>query len=776
MKFQNGEWLLKKGVDVKAPAEVRDVVIDEMYIEVFGSSRPIRTRGDTLSNTVITANFSAPSEDIIRVKIYCHKGLKKKTPEFQINETQGYEPIIKNEEKEVILKSGNLSVKINKDPENWGVDYFYNDKCITKSGRKGMGFLTTDYEKGPSYMKEELGLSVGENVYGLGERFTPFVKNGQVVEIWNEDGGTSSEQTYKNIPFYITNKGYGVFVNHPEKVSFEVASEKVSKVQFSVEGHYLEYFIIGGDSLKSVLSNFTKLTGKPTLPPAWSFGLWLTTSFTTSYDEKTVNSFIDGMIDRDIPLHVFHFDCFWMKEFQWCDFEWDKDVFPEPKAMLTRLKNDKNLKICLWINPYIAQKSKLFDEGAENGYLLKRENGDVWQWDDWQSGIGFVDFTNPDAVNWYKSKLQALIDMGVDAFKTDFGERIPTDAVYFDGSDPMKMHNYYTYLYNKVVFELLEENYGKKNACLFARSATAGGQQFPVHWGGDCFATYESMAESLRGGLSLGLCGFGYWSHDIGGFESTATPDLYKRWSAFGLLSSHSRLHGSWTYRVPWLFDEEAVDVLRFFTKLKCIIMPYIFSQANVASSEGIPVMRAMVLEFPEDKTCSYLDTQFMLGDSILVSPIFNKDSISNYYLPKGKWTNFISGEVFEGGEWRYEKHSYMSIPMLVKENSIIPVGSVNNKPDYDYEDNIEFHLFELKDGIETTCEVFDIDLNKKITVKVIKNDNNIKVEADNITKPWNIVLRGISKIEKADIGDIVNIKTGIKIKLNNTKVVNISL
>lgn len=196
----------------------------------------------------------------------------------------------------------------------------------------------------------------------------------------------------------------------------------------------MEYFIVGGKTLKDVLDNYTKLTGKPALPPAWSFGLWLTTSFTTDYDEATVNSFIEGMAERNIPLHVFHFDCFWMKEYEWCNFEWDADMFPDPVGMLRRLK-ERGLRICVWINSYIAQKSPLFQEGMENGYLVRTKDGSVWQWDKWQAGMGLVDFTNPDAVKWFKGHLKRLMDMGVDCFKTDFGERIPTDVVYFDGSD-----------------------------------------------------------------------------------------------------------------------------------------------------------------------------------------------------------------------------------------------------------------------------------------------------------------------------------------------------
>ena len=445
-----------------------------------------------------------------------------------------------------------LTVRVAKGPD-WRVEFLDGDRVITSSGWRGMAMMDAPDGR---FMVEQLSLGVGECVYGLGERFTPFVRNGQVVDLWNEDGGTASEQAYKNIPFYLTNRGYGVFVNHPEKVSYEVASEKVERVQFSVPGESLDYFLIYGPTPKEVLSRYTALTGRPALPPAWSFGLWLTTSFTTDYDEATVTSFIQGMADRDLPLHVFHFDCFWMREFHWCNFEWDQRCFPDPAAMLARLKA-RGLRICVWINPYIAQRSALFDEGMADGYLVKRPNGDVWQWDRWQAGMGLVDFTNPDACRWFGDKLRALVDMGVDCFKTDFGERIPTDVVWHDGSDPLKMHNYYTYLYNKTVFEVLEEKLGVGEAAVFARSATTGGQQFPVHWGGDSTATFESMAESLRGGLSLCLSGFGFWSHDMGGFEQTASADVYKRWCAFGLLSSHSRLHGSGSYRVPWLFDND---------------------------------------------------------------------------------------------------------------------------------------------------------------------------------------------------------------------------
>ena len=573
----------------------------------------------------------------------------------------------------------------------------WRDLAYMKTEWKGNAYVKS--EDKDAYMRQQLTLGVGELIYGLGERFAALVRNGQSVDIWNEDGGTSTDQSYKNIPFYLSNHDYGVFVNHPEKVSFEVATEAVTKVEFSVPGECLDYFFINGADMKEVLSRYTDLTGKPALPPAWTFGLWLSTSFTTNYDEETVMSFINGMLDRGIPMKVFHFDCFWMKDFHWSDFTWDSRVFPDPKGMLSRIKA-KGLKICVWINPYIAQASSLFDEGMEQGYFLKRPDGSVWQWDMWQPGMAIVDFTNPDACKWYQEKLAALVDMGVDCFKTDFGERIPVDCVYYNGMNPEKMHNYYTYLYNKTVFDLLEAKKGKGEAVLFARSATVGGQKFPVHWGGDCWSDYESMEESLRGGLSLQMSGFGFWSHDIGGFENTSTADVYKRWCAFGLLSSHSRLHGSTSYRVPWAYDEEAVDVVRFFTRLKARLMPYLWKTAIDAHETGIPSMRAMILEFEQDKNVRYLDKQYMLGDSLLVAPIFNEESVGEYYLPEtdGSWTDFFTGEREEGGKWYSRTCGYKEIPLMVRPNSVIAIGASEEEPEYEYEQGVTFRLYEIKD------------------------------------------------------------------------------
>jgi len=757
MRFSNGCWLQKEGCSCFAPQEVYFSKVEDTKVTLCVPTYHVFNRGCTLGDINLTMEITSPIEEVIRVRTYHHKGAINNTPSFELEKLDDKKLNVTENEEEIIINSGSLSMVITK--KQFSIKYKRGNEVITTSTGRDLALMKTDwkglaYDPGDekeTYIRQMLSLSVDEKVYGMGERFTPFIKNGQSVDIWNEDGGTSTYQSYKNIPFYITNKGYGVFVNHPEEVSFEVATEMVTRTQFSVEGSYLDYFFINGPTMKDVLVKYTDITGKPSLPAPWTFGLWLTTSFTTNYDEETVMSFINGMLDRGIPLRTFHFDCFWMKEFHWTDFLWDDRVFPDPEGMLKRIKA-KGLNVCVWINPYIGQESVLFDEGMEKGYFIKRTNGNVWQWDMWQPGMAIVDFTNPEACKWYKEKLAKLVDMGVDCFKTDFGERIPVkDVQYFDGSDPLKMHNYYTYLYNKCVYDLLEEKKGKGQAVLFARSATAGGQKFPVHWGGDCWSDYESMEESLRGGLSLMMSGFGYWAHDIGGFESTSTADVYKRWVQFGLLSSHSRLHGSSSYRVPWAYDDEAVDVVREFTRLKAMLMPYLYTTAVETSKTGIPTMRAMVMEYPKDITCQYVDKQYMLGDNLLVAPIFNDEGRGVFYLPKGTWTDFFSGETVEGEKWIEKTYCYMSLPLMVKENSIVILGEHDDKPDYDYEKNVNVRIYSLKDGETAEAVVYGMDNTIKLKVKAVRNGNKVAVSSEGTGSVANVELFGMDGVAVAE-------------------------
>lgn len=771
MKFADGYWLNQRGYTVNYANQAYEVETTENSIKVLATPTHIWNRGQTLGGPNFELTFTSTMEDVIKVSVVHYRGTVDCGPHFELNEDQGYTPIINDTEKYVEMISGKTSVKISK--ENWSIQYYYNGRHLTGGSYRALTYVEEEKSRAKrrletqiddtfwsypkdantSYIREQLTLSVGEYIYGFGEKFTTFTKNGQSVQIWNADGGTCCDQSYKSIPFYVSSNGYGVFVNSSDNVSYEVASDTVSKVSITVPGENLEYFIIGGEDLQGVISNYTTLTGKPALPPAYTFGLWLTTSFTTKYDEDTINSFIDGMAERDIPLQVFHFDCFWMKEFEWCNFEWDTRQFPEPEKMLARLHNDKGLKTCVWINPYIAQRSKLFDEGVENDYFILNKDGSVFQCDMWQPGMAIVDFTNPEACEWYASKLRALCEMGVDCFKTDFGERIPTDVVYYNGADPIKMHNYYTHLYNKTVFNVLKEYYGENKACLFARSATAGGQQFPVHWGGDCSAEYSSMAETIRGGLSLCISGFGFFSHDISGFEATATPDIYKRWCAFGLMSTHSRLHGNSSYRVPWLFDDEACDVLRFFTKLKGRLMPYMFSQAVKTHVKGVPMMRAMVMDFANDPAALTLDRQYMLGDNLLCAPILNDEGRAEFYVPAGRWTDIITGKVYEGEKWYRETCNYFEMPILARPNSIVTYGDFVRDFEYDYLANAEAVIYELGDGCEASTVIYDKEANKLCDIKATRCGNTVTVCYTKTDSDFTVKISGTDIAVKAEAG-----------------------
>ncbi len=740
MKFNNGAWLMKPGVISNNCEQVRSVRLspDKRSLWLFC----VRYRQDerSMEGAVQEVTVTSPGTDMIRLQTVHHKGSGRNKPKFELN-NENLPLDVTQEGNMIEVRSGNTRLVIEK-CQPCSFTWYYGEEKLTNVGMR-FGSPMLSYMQTPEgdFMRCQLQVDVGEKIYGLGERFTPFVRNGQVVDIWNEDGGTSTEISYKNIPFYLSSRNYGVLVNEAGPVSFEVCSEDVTKVQFSVPGQRLDFVVMGGKDRKSVLERYTALSGRPALPPAWTFGLWLSSSFTTSYDEKTVLSFVDGMAQRDIPLSVFHFDCYWMKENEWCGFQWDEDVFPDVEGLLQKL-HDRGLKVCVWINPYIGQKSPTFDEAAEKGYFLKRPNGDIWQWDLWQGGLGVIDFTNPDAVSWYQDKLRGLMRQGVDCFKTDFGERIPTDVVYHNGADPVWMHNYYTYLYNKAVFDVIKEVKGEKEAVVFARSATVGGQKFPVHWGGDCNSTYVSMAESLRGGLSLCLSGFGFWSHDIGGFEGTAPADVYKRWLAFGLLGSHSRLHGSGSYRVPWLFGEEAVEVCRHFTKLKCSLMPYLYAKAVEASETGIPMMRAMLLEF-DDLGCEDCDRQYMLGDSLLVAPVFRENGTVDYYLPKGKWTHLLTGETVEGGGWRRDRYDFFSLPLFVREKTILATGSRSDRPDYDYTDGLTLTVYNLADGAKASCRVCGTDGKTKLEASAVRTGDTVTVTVQGAAKNLTVNQKG---------------------------------
>ncbi|KAK4544227.1 hypothetical protein LTR36_004437 [Oleoguttula mirabilis] len=750
-----GMWLVAEGKRVEYAEEIYsiDQSEDGKKLSLLCPTMQIRSRGDTLNRPTMTVALEAVSDGILSVEVTHWHGALNKPPHFDLfpDGKPSVDATIQKSDGGTTLTSGSIAATVTAQPHTFDIRFHSTDGThkLTSLLQRSVGLAytpatstpmqTSDMREIQHYILTQTTLGVGEQVYGLGERFGGFNKVGQSISLWNADGGTSSEQAYKNVSFWLSNRGYGVFIDAPEKVELEVGSERSCRVQTSVEGQRLKWYIIYGPTPKEVLSKYTTLTGKPNKVPAWSFGLWLSTSFTTEYDEKTVNGFLEGMRERDIPLQVFHYDCFWMRGFHWCDFEFMSSHFPDPKGQITRLKESGLVtKVCVWINSYIGQASPVFKEAAEKGYLLKRKNGDVFQWDLWQAGMGIVDFTNPEACKWFVGCLNKLFDTGVDSIKTDFGERIPSkDVQWYDPNvDPAKMHNYYAFIYNKLVFEALQERYGKDEAVLFARAACAGTQRFPLQWGGDCESTFEAMAESLRGGLSLGLCGFSFWSVDIGGFEGYPDATIYKRWVQFGLLCSHSRLHGSNSYRVPWLIDnddkseEGSSAVLRKFSQLKCRLMPYLYSESMEAIKHGWPVsVRAMSLEFPGDRTAWLCDQQFMLGSSILVAPVFNDSGDVEFYLPAGKWTSFWDNTVLHGPMWHKEKHGFSTIPMYVREGSILVLGRDEEKRtvyDWTKPENHEVRLYEPNES--TSFVLYDADGKQVTTLSATEEQGTWKV------------------------------------------------
>ncbi|HAK46019.1 MAG TPA: alpha-xylosidase [Spirochaeta sp.] len=743
MKFSHGNWFLEKDFELSIPYQVADYTFTDNKLICYTSIKKIQSRSDTINGPILTYEFSSPLKNIIRLKIYHYEGSMPFKNGFEISDANFSGVEFTDGDESMIFSSGNTAVVIKKNGQ-FSYTFSYNNKLLTESSPKSSCYAVNQ-KTGESHIREQLKLGIGEHIYGLGERFTSFVKNSQVVDMWNDDAGTNSDLAYKNIPFYITDRNYGVFVNNSGRVSFEIGTQHVEKVQFSVPYEGIEYYLVGGNSMKSVIEEYTELCGRPPMIPKWSFGLWLSTSFVTNYDENTVHSFIDGMKEHNIPLSVFHYDCFWMKEMEFCNFEWNSNVFPNPGKMIQELKS-KGLKISVWINPYIAQKSPLFKEAVNKGYLIKKNDGTVYQRDEWQAGLGIVDFTNPEACIWFKDKLKPILDLGIDTFKTDFGERIPgkeEDVCFFNQADPDKMRNQYSFLYNKTVYELLVEEKGQNEAIVFARAATAGCQRFPLHWSGDCWSDFSAMAENLRAGLSLGLCGFGFWSHDIGGFESKSSEAVYMRWAAFGLLSSHSRLHGSTSYRVPWNYSEEAIKVVSQFSRLKNQLMPYLYYSAFQSHTSGLPVIRPMVMEFPQCRTSRNLDLQYMLGSSLLVAPVFNEEGLAQYFLPKGNWVSLLSNNIYEGNTWVEETHDYFSIPLLLKADTALVMGKNSDTPEYDYTKSITIVLFDIHDSHKERLQIVN-SLDDKLNFINIKRDGTIiTLTADDSIKDWNVLLLG---------------------------------
>ncbi|MDI6883965.1 MAG: alpha-xylosidase [Hadesarchaea archaeon] len=683
---------------------------------------------------------------------------------------------LKEEKDSLSIKTSKLGINIDKDPWRLLV-YDAKGKIICQEfSTKDVGIMyplgfSIGKDSGGINVFETISLSPDEHIFGLGEKFSSLDKKERRIISWTTDAlGTSTPRTYKNIPFFMSTRGYGIFVNSSHEIVYDFGEQSHSSYTFLIKNGILDYFFIYGPLFKHILDKYTDLTGKAPVPPKWSFGLWMSKA---SYRNRAeLEEVCKKLREYDIPCDVIHLDPAWLKgnggPSHLCDLEWNEETFPNPKEMITRLK-EAGFKLSLWINPYVPKGSSMFEEGKRGGFFPVIKGGSLYDapLEEWGNAFfkdkAVVDFSNPGAIEWFKSKLRKLLELGVAVFKTDFGESAPQDAVYHNGMEGKEMHNLYPLLYNKTVFECTEEFYGK--GLVWARSGYAGMQRYPVCWAGDSASQYSALAHTLRGGLSLGLSGVPFWSHDVGGYCGELTLELYVRWAQLGFFSSHVRCHGT-TPREPWRFGEEALYIFRRYAKLRYRLLPYIYSCAHISSQTGSPMMRAMVFEYQDDPNCHDKDLQYMFGEFFLVAPVFDESGERSVYLPEGRWVDYWTKEEFEGPVNITYRARLDTLPLFVKANSIIPMG-----PEMAYVDEKPFDpitldiycqtyaKFTLHDDAGTT--IFECTREPgRMVLKISQSKRNYVLMFNLVRSAKKVIINGnelarcsVEEFEKADEG-----------------------
>jgi alpha-D-xyloside xylohydrolase len=528
-----------------------------------------------------------------------------------------------------------------------------------------------------------------ERIFGFGESFTAFEKSGQQVDSWvTQPHGAETPHSYKNVPFFLSSNGYGLLADTYRRVSFDVGSESTISKGVTVDDDNFQFVFFYGPSFKDVLDDYTALTGRPGEVPKWSLGVWMSRLAYQTREE--LEGVADRLREEEMPCDVLHLDPPWLANNGLCGLNWDREAFPDPEGMIENLHHG-GFKLCLWEYPYLLSTTDAFDEARKAGYLVNDEAGKPYllsrlSWEGVRGGI--VDFSNPDAVAWWQARHEHLLEMGVDVFKTDFGEYLPEDAVCADGATGRASRNRQVHRYTRAVHEAMAETRPDRTPLLWARPGWAGGQQYPVHWGGDPNTTFGAMAASLRGGLSLALSGYAFWSADIGGFHGEPSTELYVRWAQFGLLgNSHARFHGT-TPREPWAFGEEAFDIVREYARERYRLLPYLYSYAERAPETGIPVMRPLVLEFQNDRGVHGIGDQFMMGENLLLAPVFDPDGYVEVYLPPGRWVDYWSGDTYEGGQTLSLRVDLDEMPVFLRAGTITPTTApTESVPEGAFED-----------------------------------------------------------------------------------------
>lgn len=601
--------------------------------------------------------------------------------------------------------------------------------------------------------RETIAVSPGENLYGLGEKYTPLNKWGQEITSWAMDSGNVvSRRSYKNVPFLLSSAGYGLFIHSTYPIVYRLGSESSISYSFHIADSQLDYFLIYGPSFQQILKGYTDLTGGAPVPPKWSFGFWISRCGYKSQAE--VEAVIREMRARDFPCDVVSIDPWWMGEAPWCTYEWARAAFPEPEAMVQRLRQ-QGVRTCLWIHPYVPAGARAYAEGLAGGYFVQKPDGsapapvmEAFSGDN----LAAVDFTNPAAVAWFQAKLEKLLDMGVAVFKSDFGEQAPVDARYHDGRTGLEMHNLYPLLYNKAVFELTERYFGR--GLTWGRAGYAGSQRYPVQWGGDSYSSLDQMAGQLRGLLSYGMSGVPFCSHDVGGFDYSPqafdqpTQEdypkdgvTYLRWLQFGVFSSHLRAHGKQP-REPWSYGPEVEAIARRYLKLRYRLLPYIYSEAVRSTQTGLPMVRPLVLVYQDDPNTYHLDWEYLFGENFLVAPIMRPDQRARVYLPAGEWLDYWTKACCSGGQWLDIAAPLDILPLWVRAGAIIPLGPELNFVEEKPLDLLTLELY--RPHGEGEIVIYDED-RPEIRVSYARRDNRLEVEVVAAPGQVQLVLYGVS-------------------------------
>lgn len=505
-------------------------------------------------------------------------------------------------------------------------------------------------------------LTADEMIFGCGESATGLNKVGQKVNLFVTDPqGPETDQMYKPIPFFMSNRGYGMFMHTSAPVTCDFGATYIGLNKMFMGDENLDLFVFFGEP-KDILDEYTDLVGKPGMPPLWSFGTWM--SRITYFSEKEGYDVAANIRKNKYPCDVIHFDTGWFDVDWQCDYKFSENRFQNPQQMLKDLRS-QGFHVCLWQLPYFTPKNRYFSELIEKDMYVKNGNGELPYED------VVLDFSNPETVKWYQDKLAGLLNIGVSAIKVDFGEAAPLNGIYASGKSGWYEHNLYPVRYDMAVSEITKKLHNEN--IMWARAAWAGSQRYPLHWGGDAATTNTGLLGTLRAGLSFGLSGFSFWSHDMGGFVKSTPEDLYCRWIPFGFLTSHTRAHGA-SPTEPWLYDSKRVqDVFRKSAEMKYRLMPYVYAQAKECTEKGLPMLRALFVEFPDDPGAWKVDDEYLFGSQILVAPLLESGMTGRtVYLPEGKWIDYQTEKVYEGGWHRIEAGS-LPIIMLVRDGSVLP-------------------------------------------------------------------------------------------------------